>query len=142
MTRAQAPAEASAPAVYGPNVTAFAAYLSAQHHIPVARIVEVLADIAGIEVSSGWVTGACRRVEQALADANEAIKDAIAGSDVAHFDESVTRVNGHNHWMHTAATVALTAFHIDQHGRAVASIKAFGILPRFTGVAVHDAYAG
>jgi transposase len=142
VTRAQAPAEASAPAVYGPNVTAFAAYLSAQHHIPVARIVEVLADIAGIEVSSGWVTGACRRVEQALADANEAIKDAIAGSDVAHFDESVTRVNGHNHWMHTAATVALTAFHIDQHGRAVASIKAFGILPRFTGVAVHDAYAG
>jgi transposase len=44
--------------------------------------------------------------------------------------------------MHTAATATLTAFHIDQHGRAVASIEAFGILPRFTGVAVHDAYAG
>jgi transposase len=142
VTRAQAPAGASAPAVYGPNVTTFAAYLSAQHHIPVDRIVEVLADIAGIEVSSGWVSDACERVEQAVAPANEVIKDAIVDSGVAHFDESVTRVNGKNHWMHTAATTTLTAFHIDQHGRGVASIKAFGILPRFAGVAVHDAYSG
>ena len=142
VTRADAPAEATAPAVYGPNVTTFAAYLSAQHHIPVGRVVEVLADVAGIEVSSGWVTDACKRVEKSVAGANEAIKDAIAGAGVAHFDESVTRVAGRNHWMHTAATPALTAFHIDQHGRGVASIKAFGILPRFTGVAVHDAYSG
>jgi transposase len=142
VTRADAPAGASAPAVYGPTVTAFAAYLSAQHHIPVTRIVEVLADLAGIEVSSGWVTEACKRAEQAVAGANIAIRDVIAKADVAHFDESVTRVNGRNHWMHTAATATLTAFHIDAHGRGVESIKAFGILPRFTGVAVHDAYLG
>lgn len=142
VTRADAPVGVSAPAVYGPVVTSFAAYLSVQHHIPVARITEVLADIAGIEVSSGWVTEACKRAEQAVAGANEAIKNAIAGAGVAHFDESVTRVNGKNHWMHTAATATLTAFHIDQHGRSVASITAFGILPRFTGVAVHDAYSG
>jgi hypothetical protein len=36
--------------------------LSAQHHIPVGRIVEILADVAGIEVSAGWVTDACKRV--------------------------------------------------------------------------------
>lgn len=142
VTRVEAPAGVSAPAVYGPNVTALAAYLSAQHHIPVGRVVEVLADIAGIEVSAGWVTDACKRAEQALAPANEVIKDAIADADVAHFDESVTRVAGRNHWMHTAATATLTAFHIDSHGRATESIKAFGILPRFAGVAVHDAYAG
>lgn len=142
LTRAQAPADATAPAVYGPNVTALAAYLSAQHHIPVGRIVEVLADIAGIEVSTGWVTDACERAGQAVAPANEAIKDAIADAGVAHFDESVTRVAGRNHWMHTAATATLTAFHIDRHGRAAASIRAFDVLPRFTGIAVHDAYAG
>jgi transposase-like protein len=142
VTRAEAPAGVNAPAVYGPNVTALAAYLSAQHHIPVGRVAEVLAGTCGIEVSTGWVTDACKRAGQAVAPANEAIKDAIADADVAHFDESVTRVAGRNHWMHTAATATLTAFHIDEHGRAAASIKAFGILPRFTGVAVHDAYAG
>ena len=41
-----------------------------------------------------------------------------------------------------AATGRLTAYHIDEHGRSIASMTAFGILPRFTGVAVHDAYSG
>jgi hypothetical protein len=109
VTRADAPPGASAPAVYGPNVATFAAYLSAQHHVPVGRVSEILADIAGIEVSSGWVTDACRRVEQAVAEANTAITDAIAEAGVARFDESVTRVNGKSHWMHTAATATLTA---------------------------------
>jgi transposase len=141
-TRAAAPVGVSAAAVYGPTVTMFAAYLSAQHHIPVARVVEILADLAGIEVSAGWVAAACARMADATAPANTAIKDAIAEADVAHFDETVTRVAGRNHWLHTAATARLTAYHIDEHGRSVASITAFGILPRFSGVAVHDAYSG
>jgi transposase len=123
-------------------VTALAAYLSAQHHIPVGRIAEILADACGIEVSTGWITAARQRVEVAVAEAGTAIEEAIVAAPVAHFDESVTRVNGRNHWMHTAATATLTAYHIDSHGRGVEAIKAFGILPRFTGVAVHDAYAG
>jgi transposase len=141
-TRAAAPAGVSAPAVYGPTVTMLAGYLAAQHHIPVARVVEILADLAGVEVSPGWVTSACTRMAAAVEAANEAIKDAIADASVAHFDETVTRVAGRNHWLHAAATSRLTAYHIDEHGRAVASMTAFGILPRFTGVAVHDAYSG
>jgi transposase len=141
-TRAAAPAGVTGPAVYGPTVTMLAAYLAAQHHIPVARIVEILADVAGIEVSTGWVTTACARMAAAVGPANEAIKDAIAAAPVAYFDETVTRVAGRNHWLHAAATGRLTAYHIDEHGRAVASMTAFGILPRFTGVAVHDAYSG
>ena len=43
----------TAPAVYGPTVTMLAGYLAAQHHIPVARVAEILADVAGIEVSPG-----------------------------------------------------------------------------------------
>lgn len=47
-SRAVAPVGVSAPAVYGPMVAMLAAYLAAQHHIPVARVVEILADLAGI----------------------------------------------------------------------------------------------
>lgn len=141
VTRADAPVGAGAPAGYGPNVTALAAYLSAQQHLPVGRVAQVLADVAGIEVSTGWISTACVRAERAVAPANQAIKAAIAAAPVAYFDESVTRVGGKNHWMHTAATATLTAYHADEHGRGMASITAFGILPNFTGVAVHDAYA-
>lgn len=140
-TRAVAPAGVNAPAVYGPGVTALAAYLGVQHHVPVARVAEILADVAGVRVSTGWVAAACTRTAEAVGPVNTAIADAIAAASVAHFDESVTRVGGANHWMHTAATTTLTAYHIDEHGRSAEAMTAFGILPRFVGVAVHDAYS-
>jgi len=93
-TRALAPAGVTAPAVYGPTVTMLAAYLAAQHHVPVARISEILADLARVEVSAGWVMTACARMAAAVEPANEAIKDAITAAPVAHFDETVTRVAG------------------------------------------------
>lgn len=103
VTRAAAPAGVTGPAVYGPTVTMPAGYLAAQHHIPVAGVAGILADVAGIEVSPGWVTTACARMAAAVAPANEAIKDAIAAAGVAYFDETVTRVAGRNHWLHAGA---------------------------------------
>lgn len=89
VTRAPAPAGVGAPACYGPTVTAMAAYLSAQHHIPTGRAAEILADLVGIEVSAaGWVSDACRRVSGAVEPATEAIKDAIADAPVAYLDGS------------------------------------------------------
>nr|WP_260408685.1 IS66 family transposase [Planomonospora venezuelensis] len=140
VTRATAPAFAGAPAVYGPRVRALAAYLSAQHHIPVGRIAEILTDVAGAEVSTGWVADAVTAMARVLAPVDAAVREAIAQAPVAYFDESVTRVSGKNHWLHVAATTTLSAYHIDSYGRGTDSIIAFGILPRFTGVAVHDAY--
>jgi transposase len=112
-TRAEAPGEAAAPACYGPTVTAMVAYLSAQHHIPFDRVAEIMAEVAGVDLSAGFVVAACRRVQDAVEPVTTAVKDAIAAAPVAHFDESVTRVAGANHWMHTAATATLTAYHIN-----------------------------
>jgi transposase len=64
-----------------------ATYLAVRHHIPVARVVEILADLAGIDVSVGWVMTACARMAAAVAPANEAIKDAIAAAPVAHWSQ-------------------------------------------------------
>ena len=86
--------------------------------------------------------GGCGRALGVVAQERLLLRDAIAGADVAHFDETVTRVAGRSHWLHAAATSRLTACHIDEHGRSTASMTAFGILPRFTGVAIHDAYSG
>lgn len=141
VTRAAAPSGVSAPAVYGPNVTAMAAYLAAAHHVPTVRIVEILADLTGVQVSVGWVVDAVSRAKTAVAGSGQAVKDALAAAPVVYFDESVTRIGSRNHWLHTAATSTLTAYHADEHGRSGTSITAFGILPRFTGIAMHDAYA-
>ncbi|MFD8493140.1 DUF6444 domain-containing protein, partial [Amycolatopsis sp. NPDC059657] len=55
LTTAVAPAEATAPACYGPNVTALAAYLLTYQHIPISRAAELLAEVVGMAVSTGWV---------------------------------------------------------------------------------------
>src|SRR5574342_123425 len=74
VTRADAPAWAAAPACYGPHLTSLAAYYAAQHHIPVDRVAEILADTAGARVSAGWVSQACGRQQAAVAAANAAIR--------------------------------------------------------------------
>jgi transposase len=38
-------------------MTAMAAYLLVYQHVPVARTAQLLADLAGIPVSTGWVAG-------------------------------------------------------------------------------------
>lgn len=112
MTRspgADAPVWAAAPASYGPHVTAAAAYVSAEHHIPVDRVGQLLADLAGSEVSAGGVQTACQRAEQAVAPANEAIREALVKTAVVYCEESVSRVACRNHWLHGATTPKLTA---------------------------------
>jgi transposase len=51
------PAETTAPAVFGPVVSGVGSYLLAYQHLPVARTAEALADLVGMEVSTGWVSG-------------------------------------------------------------------------------------
>ena len=140
-TRAEAPAEAAGPTNLGYGITAVAAYLSAGQLIPVDRVAQTIHALFGVSVSTGWVSLAAGDVEQAVEGANTRIREMITTAPVAHFDESVTKLGGRQHWFHAAATPSLTAYHADEHGRGLGSMTAFGILPSFTGVAVHDAYS-
>ncbi|MDN5769261.1 MAG: IS66 family transposase [Humibacillus sp.] len=140
-TRAAAPERAAGPTNLGDGISAVAVYLSTCQMIPIERVADTIEALFGIEVSSGWVSLALARAEEALEPANEAIKTQISGSGTAFFDESMTRVCGKQAWFHTAATDTLTAYHADASGRGLAAMTAFGILKAFTGVAVHDAYS-
>jgi hypothetical protein len=59
---------------------------------------------------------------------------------VAHFDETGFRVAGACHWLHSAscADAVLLTVHRKRGREAIADA---GVLPRFTGIAVHDAWA-
>lgn len=64
----------------------------------------------------------------------------LAGADVAHFDETGLRVAGRLHWVHSASTGKYVL--ITVHGkRGVDAMDAAGVLPAFTGIAVHDGWA-
>ena len=49
------PPEARAPVCWGPGVRAFALYMLNRQHLPVERTAELLAEVLGAPVSTGWL---------------------------------------------------------------------------------------
>jgi len=140
VTTAAFPAEASAPSCYGPGVAALGAYLLARQHLPVERAAECLADCFGAPVSTGYLASllptAAKRLEGFLAVVGKELSQA----EVAHFDETGGRVKGKLWWIHVACTDRYTLYHLDRR-RGKTAMDAAGVLPSFTGVAVHDGLA-
>jgi transposase len=139
VTPAAAPAGVNAPVQYGPGVAAVAVYLMVAHHVPVQRAAQILADLLGVPVSTGWMAGRIGRTAQALAGFAQRVREAVTTAPVVHFDETGARVCGRNRWIHVACTTGLTVYHLDDK-RAGPALEAMGVLPGMAGeqVAVHD----
>lgn len=139
-TTAAFPAQATAPACYGPRVEAVGAYLLARQHLPVERAAEAMADCFGAPVSTGWLARVLPKAAERLEDFLAVVRSGLQAAEVAHFDETGGRVNGKLNWVHVACTEALTAYHLAP-GRGKDSIDAGNVLPHFHGTAVHDGLA-
>jgi transposase len=140
-TTAVAPAEAVAPVAYGPRLAGIGVYLLHGQFLSVSRTAAALKDLFGAPVAAGTVAGWVKRT--ALGIINKVlpvIAGRIAGAPVAYFDETGMRTAGRLAWLHSASTATdvLLAVHAKRGTKAMDEI---GILPRFAGVAVHDAWA-
>lgn len=125
---------------YGPRVKATAVYLVQEQHVPVGRTKQTLKDLLGCEMSAGSVMNAVRECSERVKPEVERIKEEIREAAVGDFDETGLRVMKGLMWLHVAGTVELTYYEV-QAGRGIKAIEAIDILPKFEGVAVHDAYA-
>jgi transposase len=140
-TTAAAPAEAPAPVVYGPRIAGIGVYLLHGQFLSVSRTAAALKDLFGVSVAAGTVAGWVKRtalgvIEKVL----PVIAGRITSAPVAHFDETGMRTAGRLAWLHSASTRTdvLLAVHPKRGTVAMDEIR---ILPAFTGVAVHDAWA-
>jgi hypothetical protein len=139
-TRGAAPEGAEAPAQYGPRVAAIIVYLYAGQFLSKDRTAQALAELFGIPLSSGTVAAITARAAGRLGGFLEHVRGQLAGSEVAGFDETGFRVEGRLHWVHCARTGKYTLLTVHAR-RGTEAMKAMGVLPWFTGVAVHDAWA-
>lgn len=139
-TTALAPAGVTAPVQYGPGVQAAVVYLYAGQFLSKHRTARALSDLLGIPLSSGTVAAMTARAAGGLDEFLGTVTEKIAAAQVAHFDETGLRVEGKLRWVHSASTPAFSLITVhDKRGRA--GIDAAGVLPGFTGIAVHDAWA-
>jgi transposase len=140
-TAAAAPPEAVAPIVYGPRLAGIGVYLLHGQFLSVSRTAAALKDLFGTPVVSGTVAGWVKRTALGIIDkVLPVIAGRIINAPVAGFDETGMRVAGRLAWLHSASTATdvLLAVHPK---RGTKAMDAIGVLPKFTGVGVHDAWA-
>ena len=139
-TRAQAPQGVNAPVQFGANVRAIVCYLYLGQFLSAARTAQALSDLLGCQVSAGTVVACARRAHTALEAFTAHTAEKIAASPVAHFDETSLRVGGGLVWVHSASTNKWSLLTVHpKHGTE--AMDEAGVLPAFTGLAVHDAWA-
>jgi len=135
-----APEGVSAPVQYGPRLTAIVLYLYVGQFLSKKRTAQALAELFDTPVSEATVASMTRRAAGGLGEFLTQVKDRIAASEVAGFDETGLRVAGALHRVHCARTGKYTLITCHpKRGRK--GIDDAGVLARFRGVAVHDAWA-
>ena len=133
------PAAVRAPVSYGPGVRAVATYLVAAHHLPLGRAAAVMSDLLGAPVSPGSVAAWVAAGADGLGPFTDAVRDIITGAGVVNFDETGLRVDGSLGWVHSASTPTATLYTCHAR-RGREAMDAAGVLPAFTGIAVHDCW--
>jgi transposase len=138
-TKAAAPEGVSAPVQYGPRIMGTGIYLWHGQFLSRDRACRALAEMFGCAPSPGALAAAARKTAGLLAPALKAITQYLAGAEVAHFDETGFRTAGKLAWVHSASwgKFVLVTVHAK---RGKDGMKAAGVLPFFTGIAVHDAW--
>ena len=139
-TAGDMPPEARAPVCWGPEVRAFALYMLNRQHLPVERCAELLADVLGAPVSTGWLCNLQAEAAGKLAPFLVEMKRRLATEPVVCGDETGTRVGTAKQWVHTVTT-GLLALLVVHPKRGVEAMADIGIFEHYTGTIVHDGLA-
>lgn len=134
------PGGVAADTQYGANLHAFGVYLIVFQHIPYERARNLICDLIGPQLSTATLKAWVDKAAQGLTDFDEQLRALLGDQPVAHFDETGLRIAERLSWVHCASTQTLTRYtvHAKRGGQAMDDA---GVLPGFTGVAVHDGFS-
>ena len=135
-----APGGVDAPVQYGPMMHAVIVYLYMGQFLSKKRTAQALSDLFNVPISDGTVAAATTRAAGDLDGFLDRVRAGLRGSKVVNFDETGLRVEGKLHWLHSASTRTLSYLFCHRR-RGTVAMQAMGVLPGFTGTAVHDAWA-
>jgi len=121
----------------GASLKGLMVYLLDYQLLPSERVVELLSDVMGCELSEATLYNSREFCFTELASVEAAIMQQMQHAEVLHCDETGMRVNGKLWWLHVASTDGLT-FYFVHTKRGKAAIDAMGILPNYEGISVHD----
>lgn len=101
-TCGEARKEVTAPVQYGSRLGAIILYLYVGQFLSKKRTAQALPGLFGTPVCEGTVATMAQRVPGGLDEFLDVVRDRIADSPVAGFEETGLRVAGRLHWVHCA----------------------------------------
>lgn len=124
---------------YGNNLKALVVALNTVGDVSINRTHEILSGIFNIPISTGTIASMVSRCAANVTDIDDYIRSQIAMADLAHFDETGTRAEGHTYWVHTACNASYTYLYFSRK-RGQKGMNEGNVLPNFNGTAVHDCW--
>ena len=142
VSEGELPPGVRARASYGAETHAQAANLTCGNFIPVGRAAELMATMAGIRVSLGWVAGIRARAAALIESSGfmDLVACLLRQAEAVHADETPARAAGGLRYVHLACTAFLTRMHTGD--RSADAVDAGGVLPGYAGILVRDGYHG
>jgi len=131
------PAHVTKAVQYGNGVKAHAVYLSQYQLIPYQRVQEQFQDQLGLPISAGSVFTFNQQAYAALAQFEQKLIAKLLDSRVLHSDETGINIDGKTHWLHCISSPQWTLYYAHPK-RGLDAMQAINVLPRFTGILVHD----
>jgi len=121
---------------YGAGVFALVNMLLTVGYVSVDRTKQLLS-CQRIPISTGAIQNMLEKAAVAAVAPVKIIKEKVSGKDVVNFDETGLRAAGSLHWLHCACS-GPWRFYTVHKKRGEEGMESMGILPGFTGIAVHD----
>jgi transposase len=131
------PAHVTRAVQYGNGVKAQAVYLSQYQLIPYQRVQEQFQDQLALPISVGSVFAFNQQAYAALEQFEQKLIAKLLNSRVLHSDETGINIDGKTHWLHCISSPQGTLYYAHAK-RGMEAMKAKDVLPRFTGILIHD----
>ena len=133
------PYDIKATVQYGENLQALVVALNTVGAVSLNRTHEILSSVFNIPLSTGTISNMVSRCADGLTDIVELIREKVSASEIVNCDETGTRVDGKTMWVHNASNSEYTYLTVSGK-RGKEGMDAAGVLPNFTGKAVHDCW--
>ena len=140
LNKATFPKEVAYPVQYGTRLKSVAAYLNQYQLVPFERLSEIFIDLFSHRLSQSTLIDINRACYDILEPVEEAIKRQLIASPVICLDETGMRIEGTRKWCHVVSTESLT-YYAPHPSRGSKANEDMGILPVFSGTAMHDGWS-
>jgi len=122
---------------YGERARSFGVLMTGYANVSYGKTRKIMNDVLEIPISAGTLVNHTKEFAAKSNPVLKEIAECVKTSEIGHFDETSMRVNGRNHWLHTAGNAEAT-YNTVHASRGYAGTDGNGVLKEFKGVAVHD----